>query len=282
MFEEIANNLTIVNDDTPPPVIVENIETWKLNVFKDKLATMQKSDFTSGNHTVSVPCPCKHCRNTIVIWDKRDLEEIAQGRRVCHFCKEHNGESEAVFNYKKHCPKIFLTGKTKTDISKLPPAAYSRFKHWGETFHQTNSSFYISGESGTCKSRMMFLILYHSIIAKGKNYRIFRGGELRETLLNTYAQAYDSTNRRGELVQKIKDQLRTIDVLIFDDFGQDSLTDTMLSDLWTILDYRFSDGKPTVFLSNISPQGLKTRYGKVFSMESMVRRIEEFCEIVRT
>lgn len=222
--------------------------------------------------TFRLPCMGKFCQSDLFAITLSDLNEAREARTLCAYCRE-NGISRELATYNKLCPSAFRTGEHATSLDKLPcPEAYKLLKQWAKRFPNCDS-VWLYGNTGTGKSRMIFLILYHCVLAYGYDFAVIRGGEFRQQMLNAYAEGLAKSNG-------IKDKLSRVEFLVFDDFGQDALTETMLSDLWQILDKRFGDGKPIAFLSNFAPADLRSRYVGFFALDSMIRRIEEFSTFI--
>lgn len=218
-----------------------------------------------------LPCSGKFCQDSVYAATLDELADIRTGKAKCEHCRKF-GVSKNLLAYKTLCPSAFLAGETATVIDKLPcKDAYNALKEWGERFPAR--SVWLYGNTGTGKSRMLFIVLYHCVLARGYDFIVIRGGELRQIMLEAYANGNATVN---------KEKQRMIDtaLLVFDDFGQDELTMTMLSDVWQVLDKRFGDGKPTAFLSNFAPADLRSRYGGFFALDSMIRRIEEFSDFI--
>lgn len=180
-----------------------------------------------------------------------------------------------VTQWRETCPVIFQRGDTKTDLSQLPQTAYAEMKEWGKNIMNSTESLYVFGDTGRCKSRMMYLILYHCVVKNHLSFKVYRGGEYSEERNELYSTRYNADPKnRMQPVDK------NVDVLVFDDFGQDELSPTKMTDLWMLIDYRMSKGLRNIFLSNFAPADLIKRYGRVFHMDSMVRRLDEFSKIV--
>lgn len=226
-----------------------------------------------------VPCSGALCTSELYIYDAEELDAVQNGRVLCPHCAKH-GISRAEAAWREACPRVFREGASATDPQRLPEAAFGKIRRWAQSVFEADGapcrSLYVFGNTGTCKSRMAFLAM-RQFAERGYSYRVFKGGGLRDAFSKCYGEgcAFDA-------VSVLKKSLAALDVLMFDDFGQDDFTEGQLSDLWAILDARFSEGKPTVFLSNFAPRNLIARYGKRFSMDSLVRRIEEFCDIARS
>lgn len=220
---------------------------------------------------VRVPCAGKYCQKKILVLvetvktagETQDFKPL-----LCSFCEAHDGNGELMARWNEACPKIFREGALKTKTEKLPPL-WNMIKQWTA---DNEHGLYIFGESGKCKSRMLFLLLYHRCVMTGTQFQVVRGGDFRRQIL----KAYNKKNIDG--AAEYVDSLIEVPVLAFDDFAQDALTDNMIADLWRLIDYRTHSGKPTIILSNYSTDQIMSKYGDNPSVRSMCRRINEFSE----
>lgn len=218
-----------------------------------------------------LPCMGKFCQSSVYCTEDWELNNAREGRMLCEYCSE-SGVSRELNRFNQLCPAAFRHGDFATDANKLPcPEALKALKRWGKNFG--SSSLWLYGNTGTGKSRMMFLILQHCILAKGYTFDVLRGGEFRQRMLEAYSEGSGKAN-------VVKEKLTRVNLLVFDDFGQDALTETMLTDLWQVLDKRFGQADPTAFLSNFAPADLRERYAGFFALDSMIRRIEEFSTFI--
>lgn len=91
-------------------------------------------------------------------------------------------------------------------------------------------------------------------------------GEFLQELRNSYD--VDSSSEL-QIIEKYK----TVDMLIFDDFGAHRSTDWVYQILYLIINWRYSHFKPTIYTSNNSLQELTT----MFNDERIISRIEHDC-----
>lgn len=229
------------------------------------------------------PCPTAGCNGWT--WQMlRDLRHLRMDNYQhelveSFFCKKCASGSEfirpLIEQWMDQCPKAFQQGDTKTRIDLLPKETYEAMKEWGNNILHSNKSLYVFGRTGTCKSRMMWLILYHCVAKNGLTFKVYNGGDYRDEQLDISSTRYDRKPQN-----RLSTDADKVDVVVFDDFGQDALTESMMSELWNLIDNRLSNGKRMVFLSNFPPDALKPRYSSVFHMDSMIRRLEDFCTLI--
>lgn len=235
---------------------------------RDKLAANPRA-------FVAVPCPIEYCSSKLYVFSTSDLDAVERGELVCDYCSTHDLKPKTIADWEDITPPLFRTPPTASDSALFPQDAWSVIKSWAKTAPETRRSIYVFGDTGTCKSRMMFEALKYIALSK-LTLAVVNGGGIR----TAFYAAYDSKDKYAA-TNRAKAAWTNADVLFFDDFGQDALTETMLADLWQILDTRFCSLRPTAFASNFAPRDLRERYGKLFSMDSLIRRIEEFSEIIK-
>lgn len=267
---ETQKNAIFDAENTISPANPHKIEDWKMECYRVAWRAIKTETEADDIRSHRLPCPSLFCRRPVYACTLDEVDAIRKGEHVCEYCREHGGKSSRLELWESVCPRAFREGATATDPKKL-----SRLKtlatFWTEALPV--SSLYISGQTGSQKSRTLFHLMERNLLPSGHSFRVLGGGEFRELMLSASAD-YSRVN-------DIKAALAETDLLIFDDFAQDSATDTMLGDLWSILDKRFRNARTTIFLSNVSPQELATRYGKNYEMLSMIRRIKDFCKILK-
>lgn len=224
---------------------------------------------------VAIPCPIEYCDAKFYVYSTSDLDEVEAGNLVCDYCSAHDFKPKTIAEWESITPPLFRTPPTASDTERFPKDAWSAICNWAKNAPETHRSIYVFGDTGTCKSRMMYEALKYIALSK-LTFTAVNGGGIRSAFYATYdaKDKYAATNRA-------KAAWVNAGVLFFDDFGQDALTETMLADVWQILDTRFCSLRPTAFASNFAPRDLAERYGKLFSMDSLIRRIEEFADIIK-
>lgn len=214
-------------------------------------------------------CPSDCCLEFVYVTTFEELDAVRKFEHLCEYCREHGGISKRMKQWLEACPKLFRDGDTKTKPERLKNLGQIA-KHWTDKL--PSSSLYIFGDTGAQKSRTTFYLLEQKTLNSRFSFRVLGGGDFRELLLSVMGDY--------QRVNDVKKALIEADLLVFDDFGQDALTDTMLADLWNIIDKRFCSDKRTIFLSNYSLPELTTRYGDQSNpqVRSMIRRIGELCK----
>lgn len=220
-------------------------------------------------------CQCYGCRNRISptasnncnVGTAREL--IKNGKLFCCHCQEY--KRSLSFHKLLECfPRNFIDGKDKTDCNRLPQDAFKKATKWlDENIINSNctQSLYMFGDTGAGKSRIATLLALKAL-EYGITLNCIRGGGFAEKL----REYSETNNREGEC--RWLNNLKGREVLIFDDFGRDKLTETMENKLWSILDARLGN-KTTIFLSNFLPAQLPKEFD-----ESIKRRLRDYCEFI--
>lgn len=211
-------------------------------------------------------CPSKYCAERIYVGTKDELKRVACGELTCGYCLAHGGKSRRLAYYESVCPIQFREGAEKTVVSKLKQYG-GALKLWGAG-KLPEKSLYFYGQTGARKSRTLWKLIEDKVLSSSLSFRVLIGGGFREALLSVQGDYWR--------VNAVKDTLAGVDLLCFDDFAQDVLTETMRADLWNVLERRFNGGKKTIFLSNISQHEFAKKLGGDYVATSMVRRIRDY------
>lgn len=242
----------------------DSIEQAKLEHYRIVWKAMEEHEDESRSYKTL--CPAKYCAEKIFVCTQDELKRAANGEFQCDYCLSHGGKSKRLAYYESACPIHFREGEHKTVKAKLKQYDLA-LKLWGaEKLPATSLYFY--GQTGARKSRTLWKLIEEKILSSSISFHVIMGGGFRETLLSVQGD-YGRVN-------EVKDRLVKVDLLCFDDFAQDVLTETMRADLWNVLERRFNSGKKTIFLSNISQQEFAKKLGGDYVANSMVRRLRDY------
>lgn len=266
MKTEETQNRGCFAQETAIAEIRREIEPGKMNVYRAVWRAIKETQDDYGRPSYKIPCPSLFCDESVYAVTLDELDAIRKGDHVCEFCRDHGGRSARLIAYERQCPRVFREGETKTNPRRLENLD-KVLSAWGDSAIPSQSIF-IFGETGTRKSRTLWEVLRLRVLPSRASFRVLGGGEFRELLLGV-AGDYGRVNA-------VKQRLVDVDILAFDDFAQDVLTDTMRADLWSILDKRFRNGSKTVFLSNIGPKRFSEKLGGDYVARSLVRRIRDY------
>ena len=181
--------------------------------------------------------------------------------------------------WRNTCPREFREGEGKTTRNhpNWPAAIWDEIKDWQPGVRTDGKlGLFLYGDTGVCKSRMLHFLAYKLIVQEHRDCEVLRGVDFRQKMTNAY-----NLKKSDEVL----DRLKTVPVLLWDDFGQDSLSQGTISDLWSVVDHRYSEGMPTVISSNFPVGSLPDRLAS-FNENSRPQavtissRIDQMCKTV--
>lgn len=137
----------------------------------------------------------------------------------------------------------------------------------GNYFNLDGMGLYIfSPTKGTGKTRAATIIA-NELIKKNVDVRFTTSGAILEEIKSTF-------NGNGK--EDVLDELKKVDVLVIDDFGTEKVTKWRNETFYSIIDYRYTSKRPTIFTSNCSIKDLEdAEYDS-----RITSRIKEMCYMV--
>lgn len=159
------------------------------------------------------------------------------------------------------------------EVYKVDYDAYVKCNTFLEnTFSNVSSGkgLYIYGPAGNGKSTWTYKIArrYMAVMAYGG-----AGGGLRvyfanvPELMNQLKLAFSD----NELQRKLQHSMTTADLVILDDIGAENSTDWAKEQLYSFINYRYSNNLATIYTSNLPPNSLEMR---------IADRIKGTCDII--
>jgi DNA replication protein DnaC len=220
------------------------------------LTTPKASEETIEKH-------CYGCRKAFTVpkWGIKSYEVR------CHDCIEKLGDEEERLRQQqleqawlRKCPKQFL----ETDVTKLPcQESVRRALDW----KYGSIGLLLHGPTGTGKTRTGWLVL-RNMHLKRKSYQILNSLAGLE-----YAAKFSQS---AAVVQEWVEGLIECDVLFMDDPFKNKLTDSFEGIIFSVIDRRTENGRPTVLTANDTGATLSDRMTNDRG-EPLVRRLREFC-----
>lgn len=136
---------------------------------------------------------------------------------------------------------------------------------------KNGNGLYIHGGVGTGKSSWAYKIGRKYIATLAYN-KIRRNTALYfanvPELLNNLKEAFNDPQYMKELNHKIENA----DLVIFDDIGAENTTEWAKEQLYHYINHRYSNGKSTIFTSNLPPNSLEQRVAdRVKEMTTIVK-----------
>ena len=137
----------------------------------------------------------------------------------------------------------------RTDIYKAH-AAMEKLKElcraYVDGFDGIDKGLYIYGETkGSGKTKMVCTI-GNELMKRNHDVKFATMGTILSKIKDTYNKESEYTEDR------LKDQLKTVEVLIIDDLGMESQTKWVNDTVYDIINYRYNDKKKTIYTSNVS------------------------------
>lgn len=185
-------------------------------------------------------------------------------------------------HYHRIAPRIFIEGDSATDVNHkdFRRDAYERAMAW----NPSTGNLLLYGATGTCKTRILWLLLRRLIVAEKFDVEVLSNCDFRGSA---------SEAHRVKRIKNVTTRLAQVPILAWDDFGMDwpmtmlpaPLSCALDASIFGIIDYRYSEGLPVIIATPFTPSEIAARLsgGNPAREEvcaSIVRRIIERCEIV--
>ena len=221
-FLEMMDQLLADGDIMPPTEKKEDNETCPI-------CKGEKGKFFVDEQGYGVwkPCEC---------WYRERKEKIL---KFANIPDKYKGA-----RFSNYETDIYQNAAAMRKLKKLCEAYVNEFK-------ESNKGLYIYSETkGSGKTRMACTIA-NELMKKNVGVKFSTMGTILEKLK-------DSWNDESEYTEsKLKDELKSVDVLIIDDFGVDKSTEWVNNQVYDIINSRYNDKKTTIYTSNTSMSNAK-------------------------
>ncbi len=196
-------------------------------------------------------CDCDQAK---AYWEKYDREEAAKrvaakekARRKAMQEKVNRllGESGIKKRFQQRTFQNFLRNTPEQERN------YQIAKDYADTFHvhcKRGDGLYIEGTNGTGKTHLAAAIALQ-LIGEGIPVICKTSGDL----LKDIKKSFDTDGVREYEVLEV---YQKVDLLIIDDLGKEQCTDWGMSTLYSILNDRYEDMKPTIITTNYNTKSL--------------------------
>jgi len=160
------------------------------------------------------------------------------------------------------CPAIYASN----NLSRFPPKQWATAQAW----RFGADGLLLVGPSGCCKTRIAYEFLK----------REFFAGRSVEALSSTQFSHEVGTRFYDGSGSAWIEKLNHADICFIDDIGKGKLTERVALELFGMIEYRTSRGKPLIITSNAGSSEL-TRMLAGDIAEPLIRRLVEFCHVIR-
>lgn len=145
--------------------------------------------------------------------------------------------------------------------------AYELCRKLADDFPHTTRGLLLSGGCGSGKTHLAAAIV-HALLRRGCHALFLTSGRYLDTLKGAFGNA--------ELLRSLQEEVRCAALLVLDDLGAEHTGDWSRSELFSLLNDRYENMRPTVLTTNLSLAELTARLG-----ERTVSRIAEMTDGVR-
>lgn len=128
---------------------------------------------------------------------------------------------------------------------------------------------YIFGESGKCKSRILWKLWENDILNYSKNKFLKRG----QILSNWERRFFKDPENFYKSCEKAK-------ILFWDDFGKEKLSESFANVIFRIIDERYSYKRFNIITSQFSPLQIIKRCDDLENGKATIRRLIEQMEVI--
>lgn len=163
-------------------------------------------------------------------------------------------------NFSGMCPPEMM----ETDASRLNQKALQRVL--SEKLER--KGILLHGQTGTGKTRMMWLLVRELIVARGKSVRVYNSADLKEKMLEAY--------RNKQSQQELLSVLLSCDILCIDDLGKEKMTDAWKELLFNVIDKRTLYHRPMIITTNYVGKSFSELFTDKNMADPVIRRLREF------
>lgn len=264
-------------EETPAPAPLP----WVAKEVIEKAREIDANGYPRTTHVFVCKCTGEGCGERVTAL-ACDVLRGAHGD-TCPSCAMGNPpKSKAA--WMEACPARFQAGEHKTQIDhrEFPRAAYGQLKAAMPATGNLTRNIILVGDTGGGKSRMLWLAAYELMVRRKVPTRCLRGTDFREQLVAAYRD--EDADPEAYLAG-----LKNAPLLIWDDFGQDTLRSGTLSDLRAVIDARYNEGLPTFITTNYPEADLMRRLvsnaggesGQSAVAASIARRLWEEATVIK-
>lgn len=217
-------------------------------------ATFTTPVFNFGKVTMQADY-CDACEADVEAeYEKREANQRQESLKL---------EREA--KYDSICPKW----PEPTDIDRIPAPRKSveRVLSW----RYNSKGLLLIGDTGSGKTRTVWLLLRRLMVDELRDVMAIKSTALAQRLGEA---AGNSMSDHSALLRR----LCQAQILFIDDLGKQRFTDRHDSDIFTVIDERTENGRPTIITTRYDGEALAGRFFDAMTGRDVVRRIREFTQ----
>ena len=219
---------------------------------------------------------CIHCKTDAVpVWDATS-QKFKPYIAVCLDCFQTKEHHEYPFVYKQVFDKhnwCFKSVHPSTPLafhdtieSKLAPQMQVALKEY-----RPEQSVLLHGITGTGKTRTAWAMYNKAWLHFYPRHSTF----LTMRKLEQEIEKGFANQNHGDVIERLTDCA----LLVVDDLGKERLTQRMESDLFSIIDERTSNKRPTIITTNYNGNGLSDRFTNGETGSAIIRRLKDYFKI---
>ncbi len=185
-----------------------------------------------------------------VCWDCLEVKEA-----------ERNTRWDRMAEWTKQCPKAYR----ESDWKQLP---CRHLINEVQAWEWQKRGVVFAGSPGVGKTRLAYIMLKR-LHAEGKRVRAMTATD--------FALGVQEQGGKHKLPEWLKD-LCSVSVLLLDDLGKEKLSESVVAQLFHVLDKRMAEELPVLITTNYKGQHFIERFGEYG--EPLYRRLKEACIIM--
>ena len=221
------------------------------------------------------PCSKNHNRNYLrVIRIAEDAQYLSIALAPCKYEMQTRRQKKIQRNFVRCKIPPKYVGKTFADyeVTRGNEVAVEWAKYAANNPEQ---GLMLYGEPG-CGKTFLAAILAQEHLQRGRTV-IF--GDV-PSILDAMKSTFDSGDANSTL-EKLMDELESVDVLVLDDVGTEYPTNWAAERLYIIVNQRYNAEKPIIVTSNFDAVELTRRFRENVTGKRIVSRISEMCKVIR-
>jgi DNA polymerase III delta prime subunit len=189
-----------------------------------------------------------------------DGQEKRRQQREAEAAQERRRQRENRWQWL--CPPLYR----ETDPARLPPVPLAEVMAW----QYGPQGLLLIGPTGAGKTRAAYLLL-RRLLDEDESRRIIAFGclDFGHEAARRFREATGETWVAG---------VARADVVFFDDFGKEPLTERVEAELFGLIEYRTAHHLPILATSNLTGAALEAK-ASADRGGPMVRRLREFCRV---